>query len=123
MMASYVAGRADELPEDEVRLTRLGRHDVVLIRRGSTVFAVANRCPHQGARMCDGRLRERLDGDGAGRVEARPHTPVLACPWHGWEFDLATGRSAFDAAYRIKTYPATITDGDIVVQIGGRADA
>jgi 3-phenylpropionate/trans-cinnamate dioxygenase ferredoxin subunit len=121
-MATYVAGRADELAENEVRLTRLGKHDVVLIRRGASVFAVANRCPHQGARMCAGWLRERLDGVGAGRVAARPDTPVLACPWHGWEFDLATGQSVFDASYRIKTYPTTIADGDIVVQIGAKGD-
>ena len=37
---------------------------------------------------------------------------ILRCPWHGWEFDLATGESRFDPrrhktrAYRVTAAPA-----------------
>ncbi len=37
---------------------------------------------------------------------------ALRCPWHGWEFDLATGESRFDPrrhktrAYRVTAEPA-----------------
>jgi len=34
---------------------------------------------------------------------------ILRCPWHGWEFDLATGRSVFDPErMRVKAYPVEV---------------
>ncbi len=44
----------------------------------------------------------------------RPGTPALErageivrCPWHGWEFDIRTGRSVFNPhRVRTKSYPA-----------------
>ena len=40
---------------------------------------------------------------------------ILRCPWHGWEFDLETGKSLFDPeGERVKTY-AVVVEGDRVV--------
>jgi len=34
---------------------------------------------------------------------------ILRCPWHGWEFDLITGRSIFNPhKMRVRTYEVTI---------------
>lgn len=117
------AGPADAFPEGVVRLTRLGRHEVGVIRRGDRVFAVRNRCPHQAAPICAGPLRASVDSDGAGRFEYDSERVVLACPWHGWEFDVETGRAVWDAAYRVKTYAARIENGRVLVEIGGRENA
>jgi 3-phenylpropionate/trans-cinnamate dioxygenase ferredoxin subunit len=46
----------------------------------------------------------------------KPYQPVLQregeilrCPWHGWEFDLTTGRSVFmPAEVRVKSYPVEV---------------
>jgi 3-phenylpropionate/trans-cinnamate dioxygenase ferredoxin subunit len=36
---------------------------------------------------------------------------ILRCPWHGWEFDLATGRSVFDPnRTRVKSYPVEVEE-------------
>jgi nitrite reductase/ring-hydroxylating ferredoxin subunit len=38
------------------------------------------------------------------------------CPLHGWEFDLATGRSVFDPTRtRVKSYPVEIDREQFVV--------
>jgi nitrite reductase/ring-hydroxylating ferredoxin subunit len=29
---------------------------------------------------------------------------ILRCPWHGWEFDMLTGRTIFKSKMRVKTY-------------------
>jgi len=45
-----------------------------------------------------------------------PTRKLLACPWHGWEFDLESGRSIFEPErIRVKTYPVTVDDGAIVI--------
>ena len=34
---------------------------------------------------------------------------ILRCPWHGWEFDVTTGRSVFmPDAVRVKSYPVDV---------------
>jgi nitrite reductase/ring-hydroxylating ferredoxin subunit len=44
---------------------------------------------------------------------------VVRCPWHGWEFDMETGRSLFGVSKdRAATYPVEIRDGRVTVQLG-----
>ena len=34
---------------------------------------------------------------------------ILRCPWHGWEFDIASGRSVFNPhRLRVRTYDVTV---------------
>ena len=40
---------------------------------------------------------------------------ILACPWHGWEFDLLTGQALADPRDRLRLYPVTVEDGTVFV--------
>jgi nitrite reductase/ring-hydroxylating ferredoxin subunit len=42
---------------------------------------------------------------------------ILACPWHGWEFDLLTGRALADPRVRLRLYPVTVRDDTIYVTL------
>jgi len=88
---------------------------VVLDRETGGVHGIRNRCPHHGAPLCHGSVRRRSVGE-PGRY-ALGERRVLRCPWHGWEFDLATGLCADDPAQRAAVYPAEIADGRVRVQI------
>ena len=38
---------------------------------------------------------------------------ILRCPWQGWEFDIATGRSVFNPhRLRVRTYDVTVEQPD-----------
>ena len=39
----------------------------------------------------------------------------LRCPWHLWEFEIASGQCLVDPRMRVRTYPVTIEQGQIVV--------
>ena len=40
----------------------------------------------------------------------------MRCPWHGWEFDIVTGKALYDASSRVATYVCEVSsDGDLVV--------
>lgn len=41
----------------------------------------------------------------------------MRCAWHGWEFDLTTGRSLVDPTVRARTYPVTIEGDDLVLTV------
>lgn len=73
-----------------------------------------NRCPHHGAPLCLGTVRERVGGS-PGRYALTGRT-VMRCPWHGWEFDLETGRCPDDPSMRVAVYPVEIRDGRVLVQ-------
>jgi len=40
---------------------------------------------------------------------------ILRCPWHLWEFEIATGQCLVDHRVRVKTYPVAIEHGQVVV--------
>ena len=79
--------------------SRVGGREIGVLADPVTgdVHAVRNRCPHHGAPLCRGTLRTRLEGAPGGY--ALSDRRVLACPWHGWEFDLANGRCLDDDAH------------------------
>jgi nitrite reductase/ring-hydroxylating ferredoxin subunit len=43
---------------------------------------------------------------------------VIRCPWHGWEFDLESGRSLFEPRrFGLKTYAVTEDDGQVILHL------
>jgi 3-phenylpropionate/trans-cinnamate dioxygenase ferredoxin subunit len=41
---------------------------------------------------------------------------VIRCPWHGWEFDLDTGRSLLEPdRIGVKVYRVTVDEDTVVV--------
>lgn len=66
--------------------------EIGLYRVGDTVRAWRSSCPHQGAPVCRGTISgTNLESDVYEYKHGR-EGEILQCPWHGWEFDLLTGR-------------------------------
>lgn len=88
--------RLDDLPDSEGVAVRLGAEEVALFRCGSTVRAVANRCPHAGGPLADGIVA----GD------------TVTCPLHGRRVDLRTG-SVDDCEESVAVYRVRVVDGAV----------
>lgn len=85
---------------------------------GGEFYAVKNVCPHLGAPLCLGTVHATHRPGAV--FEFRPDLQgrVLRCPWHGWEFDIVTGKGLYDRSSRVATYPCTVDeDGDVVVSV------
>ena len=90
------------LPADALHPVTVAGREVLLVRRGDAVRAVANRCSHEDARL-DGGF---LDGD------------AVECPRHGACFDLATGRALTLPATRpLETYPVRLEAGAVWIGV------
>jgi 3-phenylpropionate/trans-cinnamate dioxygenase ferredoxin subunit len=116
----------DELVDRRPRLVTVEGRELGLIRWGEDVYALRNICPHQFGPVCRGHVMPLITGELDGSLAADADRPVVVCPWHGWEFDIATGRSAWgDTPYRykLKTYPVRIEDGRVLVRVDARAAA
>jgi nitrite reductase/ring-hydroxylating ferredoxin subunit len=87
---------------------------VVRDPRDGRLWALRNRCPHHGAPLCLGTVKSREAGTpGTYRVAERR---VLRCPWHGWEFDLETGRCLDEPSMRVATYQVSVREGCVGVE-------
>ncbi len=111
-----------------------------------TLYALRNICPHRKAPLCKGQLTGRVTSDGPGHWQMSEPSDVLRCPWHGWEFDIRTGRSVFNPhklrvmAYDVtverdsdctsacntddpalEMFPVTVSSGMVTVLLDGRA--
>ena len=75
-------------------------------------YALRNRCPHQGAPLCTGPLWGLVEGDVPGEFRYDPRRRVVSCPWHGWEFDVMTGRSVCEPVrLRARSYDVEVRPG------------
>jgi 3-phenylpropionate/trans-cinnamate dioxygenase ferredoxin subunit len=89
----HVVGRVGDLADGSRIIVEVKGHSIGVFNSGGEYFALLNRCPHAGAELCRGSVVPRLDSPRPGIYERDDSRPFIECPWHGWEFDLATGQS------------------------------
>src|SRR5215469_12116900 len=83
------------------KLFRKDGKQILLLVSGGKIFAIANRCPHEGYPLSDG-----TEGPGA----------VLTCNWHNWKFDLSSG-AALIGRDPVRTYKIEERDGEIFIDL------
>jgi nitrite reductase/ring-hydroxylating ferredoxin subunit len=108
-VAGYVVARVGEIPPGGRKIVEVAGRSIGVFNVGGAFFALRNRCPHQGGPLCQGRLSGAVVSSHPGEYEYVRDGEILRCPWHGWEFDVRTGRSWFDPTrLRVRTYEVTI---------------
>jgi nitrite reductase/ring-hydroxylating ferredoxin subunit len=119
-------GAVEEFPVGEFRVLELGRREIGVVRLGDGTFrAVRNKCPHAGAPLCRGVVGGTMLPSRPGELDFAPERLVVRCPWHAWEFDLATGEVVVDTRReRVKVYDVEAVDGRVLLDTRGvrRAD-
>lgn len=86
----------DELPPGERTIVELNGHSIGVFNVEGEYYALKNDCPHQRAPLCMGKVTGTTSSTEPGKVEWKDDGKILRCPWHGWEFDIATGESVFN---------------------------
>jgi nitrite reductase/ring-hydroxylating ferredoxin subunit len=106
---SVIVARADEIGPGERKIIEIGGRSIGVFNIAGEYFALRNRCPHQGGPLCAGLQLAPLSSVGPGEYERGGAGEVIRCPWHGWEFEIKTGRSWFDPEQtRVRSYPAGV---------------
>ena len=119
----HAVGRVEDFELDRFRVFELGGRPVGVVRTPAGFFALRNRCPHQGADLCAGRVMGTMRPSSPHEYDYDPEARIVICPWHRWEFDLETGASVEDVTgKRAVTYPVEVDeDGLVYVLMKGRA--
>ena len=135
-----------ELPPGEHRIVEVEGRSIGVYNVQGRLHAIRNQCPHQLAPLCQGHVGGTTLPGKVGEFAYGMDGQVVRCPWHGWEFDITTGRSLFNphrcrvksyTVYRedengeaqeeaisaedpdpsVETFPVSVTDSWVVVEV------
>jgi len=90
----------DEVKEGRGHAVYLDGVKVAVFRKGSRFYAMADRCPHMGASLSEGQFSRN----------------GVRCHWHGWQFDLETGRCRQKPWAKVRTYEVRVEDGGLLLR-------
>ena len=116
-MTRYVVARTGEIPPGGRKKVSVRGRDIAVFNVDGDYLAILDRCPHQGGSLCDGKQIGRIEAEAPGRVRYTDKGAVIRCPWHGWEFDLRTGKSRCDPKRTwVTSYPTSTAAGSELVE-------
>jgi nitrite reductase/ring-hydroxylating ferredoxin subunit len=121
-MKSFVVARVGEIAEGERRVISCDGAEIGIFNIGGELVAWYNQCAHRGGPVCQGRIfhrvREPVDANGETRIlQHDPDVKNIVCPWHGWEFDLRTGRHPGSDRFALRPAKLEIADGHVRVVV------
>ena len=91
---------AADVPEGLAKISKLSTGDrVAIFRHEGQLSAISNACAHQNGPLGEGRIINCL----------------VTCPWHGFQYDVRTGRSPAPFTEKVPTYNLRIENGMVVV--------
>lgn len=93
------ACNVDAIEESRARIVTVAGERVAIFRYGGRLSAISNVCQHQNGPLGEGRIR---DG-------------CVVCPWHGYQYDPASGRAPTPFAERVPTFDLLLEGGKIFV--------
>lgn len=115
-MARYVVAKTGEIPPGGRKIVELHGRSIGVFNVGGEYCALLNWCPHQGARLCEGRLWSAVEANVPGEYRTSRAGEIIACILHGWEFDLRTGQSWCDPErLRVRSYNVQVEPGSALV--------
>lgn len=111
MATRFPVATVSEIPAGGRKMVELAGRTVGVFNVNGRFYALRSSCPHQGGPLCLGVTTGLVTSDGPGHFRYEREGEILRCPWHGWEFDLATGRSVFDPTRtRVRSYPVEVEE-------------
>ena len=113
-MPRYVVAEAGEIPPGGRKIVEVAGRSIGVFNVGGEYFALRNRCPHMGGPLCEGKTWGALTADKPGEFNYSRPGEIIACIWHGWEFDLRTGQSWCDPVkLRVRAYEVSVEGGEV----------
>lgn len=116
-MSKHVVARASDIAPGERRLVTVKGRPFAIFNVGGEFYGLFNRCPHQGGSLAHGIMTGLTTSRAPGEYCYARKGEMVRCPWHGWEFDVKTGKSYCDPEkYKTRTVQVEIEPGVIVAE-------
>jgi nitrite reductase/ring-hydroxylating ferredoxin subunit len=121
-VAEVFVDNVESFNDKECRLVSHDGNEVGVFRIGREYFAWHNTCAHQGGPVCQGRVFPRVvqalaeDQTTRGTVYSEEDLHIV-CPWHGYEYNIKTGRNAGNPRLRLKPVRVVVRDEAVYVEL------
>ncbi|MFP6638373.1 MAG: Rieske 2Fe-2S domain-containing protein [Nitrospinaceae bacterium] len=89
----------EDLPIGKSAIIAAGEDEIALFNYKGKYYAVANKCPHRGAPLGEGRIEEG----------------IVICPGHEWRYKLENGANMQNPELFIPTYPVKVRNEHIYI--------
>lgn len=93
----------DELPEGSSKIVKVKNAKVALFHYNGKITAIGNACLHKGGPLGLGCVEKKYDG------------LYVTCPWHGWEYNIETGKAPLDFKDQQSVYEIKTEGNDILI--------
>jgi nitrite reductase (NADH) small subunit len=94
------AARKDEIPAGSIREFQVDGLTLAIANIGNKFYAINNTCLHRGGPLGEGQLQG----------------VAVTCPWHGWQYDVTTGKLVMNQAIGVKTYTIEVRGEDLWIE-------
>jgi nitrite reductase/ring-hydroxylating ferredoxin subunit len=92
----------DQIAPGRMHYVEVAGLPIALANVNGTIYAFGDSCRHEGGPLSSGALRDE----------------IVTCPWHGWAYNVRTGKSVIPPiGLRIPTYEVRIEGDDVLLAI------
>lgn len=101
-MAEFVkAATASEMEPGDAKVVSVGGKDLALYNVEGTFYCTDNTCVHRGGPLGEGFVQ-------GSRV---------VCPWHGWQYEIATGACVTNPSAKVACYQVKVEGDDVLISV------
>jgi nitrite reductase (NADH) small subunit len=99
-MSDFVSvAKVNDVLPGQGKTVQIAGKDIALFNVDGTFYAVDDTCLHRGGPLGEGELTGHL----------------VACPWHGWKYDVRTGVSITNPAAKVSCYETRIEGEELQI--------
>jgi nitrite reductase (NADH) small subunit len=104
-MAFVLVAKATDIAPGQIREIQLDGTTIALANVAGQFHAINNTCLHRGGPLGQGSLQGK----------------VVTCPWHGWSFDVTSGKVSPSQTAGVACYPVELRGEDVYVDVSAPA--
>jgi 3-phenylpropionate/trans-cinnamate dioxygenase ferredoxin component len=101
-MAFLHAAKASDIAPGTIREVQVNGKKLALANVNGQFYAIDNTCLHRGGPLGQGDLGEA----------------IVTCPWHGWQYDVTTGKNIQNPAVGVQGFPVELRGEEVFVDCG-----
>ena len=107
----------EDLQEGDRTMVEVDGREIGVFNVEGEYYAIENDCCHLGGPVCEGKVTREIVAEHpepGRRVEERfSDNPTIACPWHGYEYELSSGDHIGVGDPSLTTFDVIVEDGVI----------
>lgn len=118
-MAEWFVAKTSDMPDGDRRIVVASKNEIGVFNKAGAYYAYSNYCVHSGGPACEGLLINKvvdiIAADRTYQGQTFSDEMHFVCPWHGYEYELETGRCVGDPKLKLKKFEVVRRGDDLYV--------